>query len=165
MFLRISSAKNLFHRWPLKRVAKDGNNVSAKLTSAFAEFRAHCRMLRESPLVKRFTRENLGWGSTKTYPKCSFKGSDTRLILGFLIGVLEKPEVQLDEVTSVAYVAAKSMDDFCDWCLGQKMVKDAESLCSIGTKVHMPWLCSQCGVKNFTPVPLCALESGYVFFR
>jgi hypothetical protein len=44
---------------------------------------------------------------------------------------------------------------FCDWCLGQKMVKDAESLCSIGTKVHMPWLCSQCGVKNFTCATLC----------
>ena len=120
MFLRISSAKNLFHRWPLKCVAKDGNNVSAKLTSAYAEFREHCRMLRESPLVKRFTRENLGWGSTKTYPKCSFKGSDTRLILGFLIGALEKPEVQLDEVTSVAYVAAKSMDDFLRLVFGTK---------------------------------------------
>ena len=120
MFLRISSAKNLFHRWPLKCVAKDGNNVSAKLTSAYAEFREHCRMLRESPLVKRFTRENLGWGSTKTYPKCSFKGSDTRLIPGFLIGALEKPEVQLDEATSVAYVAAKSMDDFLRLVFGTK---------------------------------------------
>ena len=116
--IRLNEA--FFHRLPLKRAAKDGNNVSAKLGAAYQEFREHCKILRESPLVKRFTRDNLGWGSIKTYPKCSFKGSDTRLILGFLIRTLEKPEVQLDEVTSIAYIAAKSMDDFLRLVFGTK---------------------------------------------
>ena len=60
-------------------------------------------------MVKHFTKENLGWTSMGKYPECSFKGSDTRLILHFLIAFLERPEVSLDAIASNGYVAAKAV--------------------------------------------------------
>ena len=60
-------------------------------------------------MVKHFTKENLGWTSMGKYPECSFKGSDTRLILHFLIAFLERPEVSLDAIATNGYVAAKAV--------------------------------------------------------
>ena len=58
-------------------------------------------------MVKHFTRENLGWPSMNSYPECSFKESDTRLILGFLISEMEKDSAALDEISLHAFIAAK----------------------------------------------------------
>lgn len=63
-------------------------------------------------MVKHFTRENLSWTSQHKYPECSFKGSDTRLLLLFLINFLEGPDIALDDVMADAFLCAKSIQDF-----------------------------------------------------
>lgn len=86
-----------------------GASIPSKLEAAYTAFRAFCKSIRETPMVKHFTKENLGWTSMGKYPECSFKGSDTRLILHFLIAFLERPEVSLDAIASNGYVAAKAV--------------------------------------------------------
>ena len=86
-----------------------GASIPSKLEAAYTAFRALCKSIRETPMVKHFTKENLGWTSMGKYPECSFKGSDTRLILHFLIAFLERPEVSLDASASNGYVAAKAV--------------------------------------------------------
>ena len=48
----------------------------------------------------------------RAYPTCSFKGSDCRLILGFVLQVLEQPSYIFDDVEERIYIATKSIDDF-----------------------------------------------------
>lgn len=97
-----------------------GTNIPAKLSSAYSEFRSFCRDRKFYPHVKHFTRENLGWTSSRKFPECSFKGSDCRILLAFIIHVLEKPETTIDEIAESSYVAAKSIDDFLRLVFGNR---------------------------------------------
>lgn len=97
-----------------------GTNIPAKLSSAYSEFRSFCRDRKFYPHVKHFTRENLGWTSSRKFPECSFKGSDCRIPLAFIIHVLEKPETTIDEIAESSYVAAKSIDDFLRLVFGNR---------------------------------------------
>lgn len=54
------------------------------------------------------------------YPSCSFKGSDTRLFLLFVIHFLERQEVDLDEISAEAYCCAKAIQDFLSLVFTQK---------------------------------------------
>ena len=74
-------------------------------------------------MVKHFTRDNLGWASMNSYPECSFKGSDTRLILQFVIWKMEQDSVVLGEVASAALIGAKAMDDFLRYVFGTRDVR------------------------------------------
>ena len=56
----------------------------------------------------------------RRYPEASFKGSDTRLILGYVIAVLERPSTVLDEVSQKSYIAARAIDDFLRCIFGAK---------------------------------------------
>ena len=94
--------------------------MPAKLAHAYSLFRVFCRDRRETPMVKHFTRDNLGWPSVRAYPTCSFKGSDTRLILGFVLQVLEQPSYILDDLEEHIYIAVKSIDDFLRHVFGSK---------------------------------------------
>ena len=68
--------------------------------------------MRETPMVKHFTRENLGWTSLAKYPDCSFKGSDTRLLLGFLIDFMYHDNThEVNTCCRDALDAARCMDD------------------------------------------------------
>ena len=91
-----------------------------KLASAYRAFRAFCRDNGETPLVKHFTKDNLGWSSLKHYPDCSFKGADTRLLVGFILQVLRAPVVALDAVGSEALLAAEGIDEFLRLIFGTK---------------------------------------------
>eukprot|EP00435_Cladocopium_sp_Y103_P004545 s2021_g1.t1 len=63
-------------------------------------------------MVKHFTKENLAWSSLAKYPDCSFKGSDTRLLLGFLIDFIQHDNAQdVNSICRDALDAAQSMDD------------------------------------------------------
>lgn len=73
-----------------------------------------------TPVVKHFTKENLNWTSMTKFPDCSFKGSDTRLLLGWLLHFMDDPSVALDDVATNACVAAKAIDDFLRFCFGNK---------------------------------------------
>lgn len=63
-------------------------------------------------MVKHFTRDNLSWTSLNKYPEASFKGSDTRLILGFLVDVLANRSAEMDALEMAAYSGAKAVQDF-----------------------------------------------------
>ena len=97
-----------------------GNNVPDRLANAYGSFRQWCKNMHATPAVKHFTKENLGWTSMAKFPDCSFKGSDTRLLLGWLLNFMEEPNVVLDEVATNACVAAKAIDDFLRLCFGNK---------------------------------------------
>jgi len=97
-----------------------GNNVPDRLANAYGSFRRWCKNMHATPAVKHFTKENLGWTSMAKFPDCSFKGSDTRLLLGWLLNFMEEPNVVLDEVATNACVAAKAIDDFLRLCFGNK---------------------------------------------
>ena len=89
-----------------------GNSIPERLASAYALFRVFCKERRETPMVKHFSRENLNWESLAKYPECSFKGSDTRLMLGFLIDFLQFDTGNTDPISQKAMVAASNMDAF-----------------------------------------------------
>lgn len=70
-------------------------------------------------MVKHFTKENLGWSSMASFPDCSFKGSDTRLILRWLVAFLG--DLQTDDPVELAgFVACKAMDEFLRICFDRK---------------------------------------------
>ena len=76
--------------------------------------------MREYPNVKHFTRENLQWPSLRSHPECSFKGSDARLILRWLIDYMLFRGVALDDVAQKALAAMKAVDDFLRLVFGPK---------------------------------------------
>ena len=71
--------------------------------------------------MKAFTRENLGWKSKNYFPESSFKGSDSRLVLAFLVDVLQGP-IHLDETLQSAKAAATAMRDFLHLCFSTNRV-------------------------------------------
>ena len=94
-------------------------NIPTKLQTAYDQFRAFCKTLKETPMVKHFTKDNLSWSGSK-FPEASFKGSDVRLLLRFLIDFLERQSTTLDEVSTAGYIAAKSMQDFLSLVFSNK---------------------------------------------
>lgn len=109
------------------RNIKDGSSIPSRLASAYSSFRDWCKRSKEYPHVKAFTRENLQWPSLHSHPEASFKGSDTRLIMKFLIEYMST--AQLDNVGRAAIVAIQGMDDFLRLVFGQKDER--------GCKAHM----------------------------
>jgi len=99
---------------------QDGNSVPSQLASAYAAFSQYCKAKRLYPLVKHFTKDNTGWTSMRAYPECSWKGSDTRLLLGFLVAHLERPQVQVRGIASSVYIALRAIDDFLRTVFGEK---------------------------------------------
>ena len=83
-----------------------GKSVPVRLNEAYQLFAEFCQhVVHETPLVKHFTRENLGWGSLHEMPEASFKASDVRLMLRWLVSYLQRPfvkHVPLDYVTAAA---------------------------------------------------------------
>ncbi len=94
-------------------VYKVGSSVQSKLAAAYALFRAFCRSVRATPNIKNFSRDNLGWESLAKYPEASFKGSDVKVLLQFLVDFMyHDNSAQVDKVCEAALHAARCMDDF-----------------------------------------------------
>ena len=90
-----------------------GSSIPQKLQTAYTMFKAFCKHSRATPFVKSFTRDNLGWDSFAKYPEASFKGSDVKLLLGFLVDFMYHDEThQVNQVCCDALHAARCMDDF-----------------------------------------------------
>ena len=94
--------------------------MPARLSNAYGSFRRWRKDMRATPNVKHFTKENLGWTSMAKFPDCSFKGSDTRLLLGWLLHFMDDPGIVLDDVATNASIACKAIDDFLRFCFGNK---------------------------------------------
>ena len=97
---------------------KDGTNIPDRLSAAYSRFRTWCKQNKEYPHVKHFSRENMGWPSLRSHPESSFKGSDTRLIMKFLIAYMM--DAELDTVGRAALSSMVAMDDFLRLVFGQK---------------------------------------------
>lgn len=98
---------------------KDGSSIPEKLRSAYGCFRQFCKARKETPVVKHFTRDNLNWDSMRKYPEASFKGSDSRLMLAFLLNFLEGIAVPTD-VEKDAFVAGKALDELLRLCYRER---------------------------------------------
>ena len=82
-----------------------GRSVPVCLKEAYCDFRSYCKLVHETPHVKHFSRENLGWLSLNSMPEASFKASDVRLLLQWLLQYMERPFL-LDDVLVHASLAA-----------------------------------------------------------
>ena len=85
-------------------------SVDDRLPRAYADFKTFCtKALQETPHVKAFSKENMGWPSLSYFPECSWKGSDTRLLLRWLIDFCDRPFAHTDVVLR-ARSACESLD-------------------------------------------------------
>lgn len=99
----------------LGKLLKVGSSIPSRLSTAYSLFKVFCRSLRATPLVKTFSRDNLNWESLAKYPDASFKGSDVKLLLQWLIDFMyhdNTREQTADTVCQNALDAARCMDDF-----------------------------------------------------
>ena len=86
--------------------ALKGRSIPSRLKEAYKLFRDFCSLvLHETPHVKQFTKENLNFLTSKHMPDCSFKGSDTRLVLQWLVNYLDGP-LHFDAKLTHMYAAA-----------------------------------------------------------
>lgn len=96
-----------------------GSSIPQKLQTAYTMFKAFCKHSRATPFVKTFTRDNLGWDSFAKYPEASFKGSEVKLLLGFLVDFMYHDEThQVNQICCDALDAARCMwTTSSAWCL------------------------------------------------
>ena len=80
-----------FGFWP----GRGRNVLNSQLANAYDDFRSFCREVGQTPNVKEFTSMNLHAAQTG-FPKCTFKASDSLLIMNFLEDYLDRPW-RLDE--------------------------------------------------------------------
>lgn len=71
-------------------IAPDSRSLDAKLEIAYSAFKDYCRLHHSSPFVKQWTRENFHFKGPR-YPDCTFKASDSYLILRWLEDYLSGP--------------------------------------------------------------------------
>ena len=90
--------------------------MAKKLATAYRAFAAYCKARQETPMIKHFTKDNLGWESLRHFPQSSCKASDSKLILGFLLHFLSKLDGDADPVERDAFLAGKAIDDFLRIC-------------------------------------------------
>ena len=126
-----------------------GNSIPSRLNAAFRSFMDYCKLARETPDIKHFSRDGFKWKSPIKFPEssmclgsilamfwacftqsflCTFffflhgflrnnlrKGSDTRLVLKWLLDFLSGPWL-LNDVLTAAFAAATGMDAFHRLC-------------------------------------------------
>ena len=64
--------------------------LNSRLANAYDDFRSFCRGVGQTPNVKEFTSTTLHAAQTG-FPKCTFKASDSVLIMDFLEDYLDRP--------------------------------------------------------------------------
>lgn len=144
------------------KAIKDGTSVPKRLQSAYTIFRSYCKSMRETPMVKHFTKENLGWSSLRKFPECSFKGSDCRLLLGWLIHFVNEQNTPLDDVATTAYVAAMAIDNFLfgsrdgQGCRKTMITRDEAISCKSMLKVFL---------EQFSSAAKLCFDRGQCFFN
>ncbi|CAE7791649.1 unnamed protein product [Symbiodinium sp. CCMP2592] len=97
--------------------ADDGKwSLDLQLAKAYGDFRAFCRLIGATPLVKEFTKANFHAKETG-YPDSSFKASDSILIMKFLEYYLNLPwAFDEDGVLLTMLQAAGWYNDFYRTC-------------------------------------------------
>ena len=89
-----------------------GRGVPQRLTKAYSVCACFCKqVLKESPHLKIFTKENLHWSSLASMPDSTMKASDVAMFLKWLCDYMSGP-IEFDDVLELAFKAVCSMDDF-----------------------------------------------------
>ena len=98
-----------------------GQGVPVRLEVAYEDFKSFCaKILHETPHVKHWSRENLNWKSLKSMPESSFKASDTRLMLYWLLDYLGRPwnmTTDLQHMHDAACGVLSQIRQSCYFCL------------------------------------------------
>ena len=69
-----------------------GRSIPVRINEAYADFKHFVKhIMKTTPHVKHWSRENLGWKGPRDMPQVSFKASDTYLILSWLVDYLGRP--------------------------------------------------------------------------
>lgn len=69
-----------------------GRGIPVRINEAYNDFKHFCKhVLKKTPMVKSWSRENLGWKGPESMPSNSFKASDTYLMLSWLVDYLGRP--------------------------------------------------------------------------
>lgn len=101
----------------------------------------------------------------RKFPECSFKGSDTRLILGWLVQFVENRNAELDDVATSAFVAAMAMDNFLrclfqnrdrQGCRRTTLTRDEAIKCHAMLKVY---------IQEFASIARKCFDRGQCFFQ
>ena len=102
----------------------------------------------------------------RKFPECSFKGSDTRLLLGWLIHFAENQNAaELDEVATSAFVAAMAIDNFLrclfenrdrQGCRKTMLTRDEAIKCHAMLKVYL---------NQFGSIAKKCFDRGECFFQ
>ncbi|CAK9084614.1 CRAL-TRIO domain-containing protein [Durusdinium trenchii] len=92
--------------------AIQARGVPQRLTKAYSVCACFCKqVLKESPHLKIFTKENLHWSSLASMPDSTMKASDVAMFLKWLCDYMSGP-IEFDDVLELAFKAVCSMDDF-----------------------------------------------------
>ena len=70
--------------------AGGGRSLDSRLEMAYSHFKDYCRLHQSTPFVKQWNRENFHFKGPR-YPDCTFKASDSYLILRWLEDYLSGP--------------------------------------------------------------------------
>ena len=89
--------------------SNSGQSVPVRFQQAYRCFKQYCHdVLRETPHIKHFSRENFQWASTHKMPESTMKASDCRLMLRWLVSYLHGPW-QFSKTLQHAFLAAASI--------------------------------------------------------
>ncbi|CAE7537684.1 unnamed protein product [Symbiodinium sp. CCMP2592] len=93
-----------------------GRSIPVRIDEAYNDFKHFCKhVMKMTPMVKHWTRENLGWKGPDTMPSTSFKASDTYLMLSWLVDYLQRPfepNNYIKNMFACAHSAAEALDRF-----------------------------------------------------
>ena len=94
-----------------------GNTVDDRMDSASEHFQLWCRANKMKPYIDRYklSRNSLGWGTARTFPKGSWsKGGTTTILMKWFIQTCAEFSVRIPSgsMLSQAVVAARSIDSF-----------------------------------------------------
>ena len=92
-------------------------SLNARLASAYDLFKLHCNLCGASPFAKSWSRDNFHFAAG-SYPDCSFKASDSYLILKWLEDYLSaRPWADPDGVLGMMLSAVVGVNEFYRACL------------------------------------------------
>ena len=75
-------------QWKLFHVAGESNAADICLTRAHSYFAMYCLANHKSPSLRKFSRALFAWTNNSTYPWANVKGSDSALLVAWLVCML-----------------------------------------------------------------------------
>ena len=87
------------------------------LEAAYASFDSWCHCVGETPRdLKEFTPQNLGWELNRDFPEGTWKASDTKLLIGWLLDLLGTLPLKWERPIEMAYDGLQGLDNFLRLC-------------------------------------------------